>query len=174
MTMRYHSFLEAYLQMYEGYGDAKYSPDRLQKELPRGFSYGNMRYGKGDHAKRTLQVKDRGEKMDTDIEIGGAHGGRDKYSPAWADGHRKAKKVLDGIDKEVSDIQKSDSNSRPKSDTSDRMKKSMDKESEIKGKKAISDITGVGRKTSRQGGGNKALRRMASMGEAYKEIYGDD
>lgn len=166
--MKYYSFLEAYLEMYEGYGDAKYSPDKLQKELPRGYSYGDMRYGKGDHAKRTLQVKNRGKKLDTDIEIGGAHGGRDNYSPAWGDGHKKAKKTLDGIEKEVSDIQSSDS--KPKSDISKRISKSID----TRGKKALSDITGVGRKTNARGAGNKATRRMKSMGESYNEMYEDN
>ena len=167
--MKYHSFLEAYLNMYEGYGDPKYSPDKLQKELPRGFSYGNERSGKGDHKTRVMQVQNKGKKMDTDVEIGGAHGGRDKYSPSWGDGHSKAKRVLDGIDKEVESIQKDDSDSKG-NDTSKRMSKAID----IRGKKAVSDITGVGRKTSPQGKGNKAMRRYMSMEDAYNDVYGDN
>lgn len=143
----------------EGYGDAKYSPNKLGKELPKGYSYGDERQGKGDHKKRTLQVDDKGKKVDTDIEVGGAHGGREKYSPSWGDGHRKAKKTLDGIDKEVSEIK-----GQKKSDTAKRMSRSYARLTKTAGEKVLSDVTGRGRKTNPQGHGNKAARR--ALGEA--------
>ncbi len=53
-----------------------------------------------------MQVKSRGKTVDTDMKIGGAHGGRDKYSPSWKATHDKHKKTLSGIDREVKSIQK--------------------------------------------------------------------
>lgn len=135
----------------ENYGDPKYDPDKLSKDLPKGYKYGNETQGKGDHKKRTLQADGK----DTDIEIGGASKGTSKsYSPSWGDGHRKAKKVLAGIDKEVKDTQ-----SKKTNDTAKRMGKAYAKKIRTAGSKAVSDITGVGRKTNPQGQGNKAKRR---------------
>lgn len=139
----------------ENYGDDKYSPERLQKDLPKGYKYGNEETKKGDHKQRTLQVDGK----DTDIKIGGAATGKANYSPSWGDGHRKAKKVLAGIDKEVKDTQNSKSN-----DVAKRMGKAYAKKLKTTGDKAISDITGKGRKTNPQGHGNKARRRMEGEG----------
>ena len=89
--------------MDEGYGDPKYNPDKLQKQLPKGYKYGHEEQGKGDHRRRSLMTPDG---KDTDITIGGAYGGKKKYSPSWGDGHKKSMKILKGIDKEVDDIQR--------------------------------------------------------------------
>ena len=100
------------------------------------------------------------------MKIGGAAKGKSStYSPSWADGHRKVKKTLDGIDKTVKQI-KSD---RPK-DTAKRMAKAAAKRAREQGDKIISDVTGVGRKTNRQGKGSKAARRMEKIQLEDKQI----
>ena len=55
------------------------------------------------------------------MKIGGASKGKSgSFSPSWKAEHNKAKKTLKGIDKEVSDIQKSSSKSN---DTAKRVAK---------------------------------------------------
>lgn len=145
----------------ENYGDAKYSPKKLQKELPSGYSYGKEQQGKGDHKHARMQVKSRGKTYDTDMKIGGAHGGREKYSPSWKATHDKHKKTLSGIDKEVKSIQKT--REPEKKDTAKRMAKAYDRRVASKGKKVLADIRtkrGIGAKTNERGAGNKARRRM--------------
>jgi len=152
---------QEFMYLRENYGDAKYSPKKLQKELPKGYSYGKEQQGKGDHKSATIQVKNKGKNVDTDMKIGGAHGGRDKYSPSWKATHDKHKKTLSGIDKEVSSIQKKKESGD--SDTSKRMNKSYDRRVAAKGRKALADIRsnrGIGAKTNERGAGNKARRRM--------------
>ncbi|QIN96776.1 hypothetical protein [Synechococcus phage S-N03] len=142
----------------ENYGDNKYDPKKLEKELPKGVKYGKETQGKGDHKHRTVEVDGK----ETDMQIGGAAKGKSStYSPSWADGHRKVKKTLDGIDKTVKEIQ--GEKKRESSDTAKRMAKAAAKRAREHGDKIISDITGVGRKTNRQGKGSKAARRMDNM-----------
>ena len=148
-----------FVQICENYGDAKYSPKNLQKELPGGYSYGKEEQGKGDHKRATMQVKSRGKTTDTDMKIGGAHGGRGKYSPSWKATHDKHKKTLSGIDREVRSIQNEPKREPKKKDTAKRMASSFN----TRAKKALSDVTGVGRKTNVQGAGNKAKRRMEGL-----------
>ena len=144
---------QTFSDFFENYGDEKYSPKRLSKDLPKGYSYGDERQGKGDH--KTVNLKADGK--DTDISIGGASGGKKKYSPSWGDGHRKVKKTLDRLDKTIDSIRKS---SGKTSDTAKRMEKAAKRRAQTQGNKIISDITGKGRKTNEQGKGNKAQRRI--------------
>ena len=140
----------------ENYGDDKYDPKKLEKELPKGYKYGKTRQGKGDHKTAALEVDGK----ETDMHIGGASKGTSKsFSPSWKDGHNKVKKTLKGIDKEVSDIQKSGGNK----DTAKRMGKAYARKAKTAGDKIISDLTGRGRKTNVQGKGSKATRR--ALGE---------
>ena len=100
------------------------------------------------------------------MKIGGAAKGKSStYSPSWKDGHNKVKKTLKGIDREVASIQKDKGSS---SSTAKRMSKTYDRQVKTQGDKIISDITGKGRKTNRQGKGNKAVRRPA---ECYTRGY---
>ena len=138
---------------FENYGDEKYSPKKLSKELPKGYKYGEERQGKGDHKTVNLEVDGKS----TDMSIGGASGGKKSYSPSWGDGHRKVKKTLDRLDKTIDSIRK---NSGKTSDTAKRMEKAAKKRAQTQGNKIISDITGKGRKTNEQGKGNKAQRRI--------------
>ena len=150
-----------FMYLCENYGDAKYSPKKLQKELPGGYSYGKEEQGKGDHKHARMQVKSRGKTVDTDMKIGGAHGGRDKYSPSWKATHDKHKKTLSGIDREVKSVQKE--REPQNKDTSRRMAKAYDRRVASKGKKVLADIRtkrGIGAKTNERGAGNKARRRM--------------
>ena len=147
---------QEFMYLRENYGDAKYSPKKLQKDLPSGYSYGKEEQGKGDHKRSTMQVKSRGKTVDTDMKIGGAHGGRDKYSPSWKATHDKHKKTLSGIDKEVKSVQNEPKREPKNKDTAKRMASSFN----TRAGKALSDITGRGRKTNVQGAGNKARRRM--------------
>lgn len=145
---------EVQIDLVENYGDEKYHPDKLSKDLPSGYKYGSERQGKGDHKTRSMQVKG----TDTDVNIGGASKGtKQSYSPSWKDGHNKAKKLLKNIDKTVGEIQKTKEN---KDGAGTRMKKAYDKQAQTKGNKIISDITGEGRKTNPQGKGSKAARRL--------------
>ena len=136
----------------ENYGDSKYDPKRLEKELPKGVTYGKEEQGKGDHKSRSVKV----DGNDTDMRVGGASGGRSKYSPSWGDGHRKVKKTLDGIDKTVKEIR----NTKEKSDTAKRMAKAHDRSVASAGKKVLGDVTGKGHTKNVQGKGNKAKRRL--------------
>ena len=156
-----------YAEICEGYGDAKYSPRKLERELPKGYSYGKEKTGKGDHKTAVLQVKSKsGKTYDTDQEIGGAHGGREKYSPSWADGHRKAKKTVEKVHQAIDDVQKSG-----KPDTKKRINKSeVAKSAVTKGKKALSDVTGRGRKTNVQGRGSRAARRVKELARQRKGV----
>ena len=139
----------------ENYGDNKYDPKKLEKELPKGVKYGKETQGKGDHKHRTVEVDGK----ETDMKIGGAAKGKSStYSPSWKDGHNKVKKTLKGIDKEVKSIQ--NSKGGDSKDTAKRMGKGYDRQLKTTGDKIISDITGKGRKTSPQGKGNKAARRL--------------
>ena len=145
-------------EMVENYGDSKYDPKKLEKELPKGVKYGKEVQGKGDHKHRTVEVDGK----ETDMKIGGAAKGKSStYSPSWKDGHNKVKKTLDGIDKTVKEIQ--GEKKREVSDTAKRMAKAAAKRAREHGDKIISDITGIGRKTNRHGKGSKAARRMDSM-----------
>ena len=104
------------IEFSENYGDNTNDPKKLEKELPKGYKYGEPRQGKGDHKTAALEVDGK----ETDMHIGGASKGTSKsFSPSWKDGHNKVKKTLKGIDKEVSDIQKSGGNK----DTAKRMGK---------------------------------------------------
>ena len=144
--------------MAENYGDDKYDPKKLEKELPKGVKYGKETQGKGDHKHRNVEV----DGVETDMRIGGAAKGKSSaYSPSWKDGHNKVKKTLDGIDKTVKEIQ--GEKKREVSDTAKRMAKAAAKRARTHGDKIISDITGVGRKTNRQGKGSKAERRLDNM-----------
>jgi hypothetical protein len=143
-------FEEVEQELEENYTDGKYDPKKMEKELPKGYSYGDKEHGKGDHTRHTLKVNG----TDTDIKIGGASSGKGKYSPSYGDGHRSAKKVIDGIDREVKSIQ------GKKADTADRMKKAHDRNVASAGKKALGDITGKGHTASARGKGNKAARRI--------------
>lgn len=172
--MEDHNILwDLYLSMYEGYGDAKYDPDKMaEKDLPKDYYYGKSQGGKGDHIYRPLMVKGKDGKPDTETTLGtgGAYGGRKKYSPSFSDTHKQNVKTLQGLDTVLADIKSQDSKDIKKPNTAKRMQSAVD----IKGKKALSDITGVGRKTNERGKGNKATRRMASMGESYLEIYKEE
>lgn len=137
----------------ENYGDAKYDPKRLEKELPKGVTYGAEEQGKGDHKSRSVKV----DGNDTDMRVGGASGGRSKYSPSWGDGHRKVKKTLDGIDKTVKEIR---AGKEKKADTAKRMAKAHDRQVASAGKKVLGDVTGKGHTKTVQGKGNKAKRRL--------------
>ena len=137
----------------ENYGDNTYDPKKLEKDLPKGYKYGTPRQGKGDHKTAALEVDGK----ETDMTIGGAAKGRSgSFSPSWKDGHNKVKKTLSGIDKAVSEVQKSTKGSN---DTLKRMAKAHASRAKTAASKAISDMTGVGRKTNVQGKGNKALKR---------------
>ena len=144
--------------MAENYGDDSNDPKKLEKELPKGVKYGKETQGKGDHKHRTVEVDGK----ETDMKIGGAAKGKSStYSPSWKDGHRKVKKTLDGIDKTVKEIQ--GEKKRKVDDTAKRMAKAAAKRARTQGDKIISDITGIGRKTNRQGKGSKAERRLDKM-----------
>ena len=139
----------------ENYGDSKYDPKKLEKELPKGVKYGKEVQGKGDHKSREVTVDGQA----TDMKIGGAAKGKSStYSPSWKDGHNKVKKTLSGIDKAVKEIRKDKGGA--KNDTAKRMGKTYDRNLRTQGDKIISDITGKGRKTNQQGKGNKAARRL--------------
>ena len=141
-------------EMVENYGDNKYDPKKLEKDLPKGVKYGKEVQGKGDHKHSTVHVDGK----ETDMKIGGASKGRSgTHSPSWADGHRKVKKTLDGIDKAVKEVQ---GKKGSESDTAKRMAKGYDRTVAAAGKKALGDITGKGHKKNVQGKGNKAKRRM--------------
>ena len=91
-------------EVQENYGDNKYDPKNLEKDLPKGVKYGAETQGKGDHKHRSVTVDGK----DTDMMIGGAAKGKSgTYSPSWKDGHNKVKKTLKGIDKTVKEIQNS-------------------------------------------------------------------
>lgn len=140
----------------ENYGDSKYDPKKLEKELPKGVKYGKETQGKGDHKHRSVEV----DGVETDMKIGGAAKGKSStYSPSWKDGHNKVKKTLDGIDKTVKEIKKT----KESSDTAKRMAKAASKRARTAGDKIVSDITGIGRKTNPQGKGSKANRRIDKM-----------
>ena len=147
-------FLEEFdIEFAENYGDNTYDPKKLEKELPKGYKYGTPRQGKGDHKTAALEVDGK----ETDMKIGGAAKGKaGSFSPSWKAEHSKVKKTLKGIDKAVSDIQKS---SKGSGDTLKRMSKAYASKVKTDASKAISDMTGVGRKTNTQGKGNKALKR---------------
>ena len=150
----------------ENYGDNSYDPKKLEKELPKGYKYSAPRQGKGDHKTANLEVNG----TSTDINIGGASKGKSgTFSPSWKAEHNKAKKTLRGIDREVSEIQKSKEKS---SDTAKRMAKGYASKVKTDASKAISDMTGRGRKTNVQGAGNKALKR-AGLRE-FAEALGMD
>jgi len=148
----------------ENYGDSKYDPAKLQKELPKGVKYGKETQGKGDHKHRTVEV----DGHETDMKIGGAAKGKSStYSPSWKDGHEKVKKTLSGIDKTVKEIQ----NTKEKgSDTANRMAKAHDRNVAAAGKKALGDITGKGHTKNVQGKGNKAARRISEDKELQENI----
>ena len=137
----------------ENYGDNTNDPKKLEKELPKGYKYGTPRQGKGDHKTAALEV----DGTETDMKIGGAAKGKaGSFSPSWKGEHNKVKKTLKGIDKAVSEVQKSTKGSN---DTLKRMSKAYASKVKTDASKAISDMTGVGRKTNTQGKGNKALKR---------------
>ena len=141
----------------ENYGDNKYDPKKLEKELPKGVKYGKETQGKGDHKHREVTVDGQA----TDMKIGGAAKGKSgTYSPSWGDGHKKVKKTMDGIDKAVKEIQNSKETKAKQSDTAKRMEKAHNRNVAAAGKKALGDITGKGHTKSVQGKGNKAKRRM--------------
>ena len=141
------------IEFSENYGDNTNDPKKLQKELPKGYKYGEPRQGKGDHKTAALEVDGK----ETDMHIGGAAKGKSgSFSPSWKAGHSKVKKTLKGIDSAVKEIQKSKADS---SDTLKRMAKGYASKVKTDASKAISDMTGVGRKTNVQGKGNKALKR---------------
>ena len=93
---------ESYLSIYEDYSE-KNDPKNLQKELPKGFSYGSAKRNKGDHTSRTMKVNG----MDTDMQIGGAEKGAKKFSSSFRKQHTRHKNTLSGIDREVSRIRSS-------------------------------------------------------------------
>ena len=157
---QYREILDLYNGIYENYGDAKYDPKKLEKQLPKGYSYGRMRPGKGDDKRSTMQVKDGDKTYDTDLKVGGAHGGKSDFSPSWGDGHRKNMNILKGIDQKLKGIR---NQARDRRTDKNNLQRRMAKSISVRGNKALSDITGVGRKTNVQGQGNKALRRIASM-----------
>jgi hypothetical protein len=137
----------------ENYGDNTNDPKKLEKELPKGYKYSAPRQGKGDHKTANLEVNG----TSTDINIGGAAKGKSgSYSPSWKAEHNKAKKTLRGIDNAVKEVQQSKAKT---SDTAKRMAKGYASKVKTDATKAISDLTGRGRKTNVQGKGNKALKR---------------
>ena len=153
MYKRQHEGYESFLELVENYGDDKYHPDKLSKDLPKGYKYGGEKQGKGDNNTRVMQVDGK----DTDIKIGGAaKKSKSSYSPSWADGHRKTKKTLSGIDSVVKSIRGKQSGTN---DTAKRMEKAVNRATTAKGKKVLGDLTG-GRKQNIQGKGNKAQRRI--------------
>lgn len=150
----------------ENYGDNTNDPKKLEKDLPKGYKYGTPRQGKGDHKTAALEV----DGTETDMTIGGAAKGKaGSFSPSWKAEHSKVKKTLKGIDKAVSEVQKSKSDSN---DTLKRMAKAHASRAKTAASKAISDMTGVGRKTNVQGSGSKALKR-AGLRE-FAEALGMD
>ena len=150
----------------ENYGDNTNDPKKLEKDLPKGYKYGTPRQGKGDHKTSALEV----DGTETDMKIGGAAKGKaGSFSPSWKAEHSKVKKTLKGIDKAVSEVQKS---SKGSNDTLKRMAKAHASRAKTAASKAISDMTGVGRKTNVQGSGNKALKR-AGLRE-FAEALGMD
>ena len=150
----------------ENYGDNTYDPKKLEKDLPKGYKYGTPRQGKGDHKTAALEVDGK----ETDMKIGGAAKGKaGSFSPSWKAEHSKVKKTLEGINNLVSDIQNSSEDS---GDTLKRMSKAYASKVKTDASKAISDMTGVGRKTNTQGKGNKALKR-AGLRE-FAEALGMD
>ena len=73
----------------ENYGDNKYDPKKLEKELPKGVKYGKEVQGKGDHKHRTVEVDGK----ETDMKIGGAAKGKSStYSPSWKEVTRRLRR----------------------------------------------------------------------------------
>ena len=170
MTRDFEDFFseahEEWVEMVENYGDNTNDPKKLEKELPKGYKYGTPRQGKGDHKTAALEVDGK----ETDMHIGGAAKGKSgSFSPSWKAGHSKVKKTLKGIDNAVKEIRNSKSKS---SDTAQRMAKGYASKVKTDASKAISDLTGRGRKTNVQGKGNKALKR-AGLRE-FAEALGMD